>query len=452
MLTVLARAISQCRRMAKGTVNQRIASAAAIIMAGTIMVKVAAAIKDIAIAGYFGLSDTLDALLIAMVIPSFVTAVIAYSLNGAFIPPYIRAREKEGRAVAGQLFANVILISFGVLLICMLLMALFAGPLVGALAWKFSEQKLALTQQLFFILLPTVILGGQITLWSAVLNADEKFALAALAPILSPLIIMGALIVAVPGLDVNGVAAAIVAGAVAELVVLAVALYKRGLLPLPRWHARVHETREVLKQYVPAMSAAVFMSGATVIDNAMASWLGSGAVAALNYGNKIPSFLASAGITALGSAVLPHFSRLVALEDHTAIRHTLRTYARWLLIIAIPGTMVVIGASEWIVETLFQRGAFTAEDTALVTLVQQMYLIQLPFVMLGMLGVRLLVAMSKNYLLTIMAVVNLVVSVAGNFILMKWLGVSGIALATSLMYIVSSTMIWIFVHQNLRNA
>lgn len=449
MLTLVAKAISHCRRLGSGTVNQRIASATIIIMAGTLLVKVAAAVKDIVIAGHFGLGDDLDALLIALVIPGFVTGVIAYSLNGAFVPAYIRVRERDGVEAANRLFANVMLLSFFLLLVCTVLMAAGAGLLLKLLAWEFSPAKLELVNSLYFVLLPTVVLGGQITLWGAVLNADEKFALAALAPILSPLIIMAALVAVAPGLGIDGLAWAIVVGSVAELVVLGAALARRGLFPAPRWWSEATETRAVLQQYLPAVSASIVMSSTTVIDNAMASWLESGAVAALTYGSKIPAFLAAAGMTALGSAVLPHFSRLVALGDHAAIRHTLNTYGRWLLLLAVPITLVFIATSEWIVRLLFERGAFGPDDTAVVTLVQQMYLIQIPFVMVGILGGRLLIAMSKMYLLTIMAVVNLAVVIVGNLVLMRWLGVAGIALATSIMYVVSAAMIWVLVHRHL---
>jgi len=452
MLTLVAKAISHCRRLGSGTVNERIASATLIIMAGTVLVKVAAAIKDIVIAGHFGLGDDLDALLIALVLPSFVTGVIAYSLNGAFVPAYVRVRERDGLPEANRLFANIMVLSFVLLSVCTLLMAVAAGPLLKLLAWEFSQEKLELVESLYFRLLPTIIVGGQITLWGAVLNADEKFALAALAPILSPLIIMAALFAFVPGLGIGGLAWAIVIGFIAELAVLGVALARRGMLPVPRWWRGATETGAVLQQYVPAIMAAIVMSSTSVIDNAMASWLDSGAVAALTYGSKIPAFLAAAGMTALGSAVLPHFSRLVALEDHGAIRHTLNTYGRWLLILAVPITIVFIAASEWIVRMLFERGAFDAEDTRIVTFVQQMYLIQIPFVMVGILGGRLLIAMSKMYLLTIMAVVNLAVVVVGNLVLMQWLGVGGIALATSIMYAVSAAMIWVLVHRSLRDA
>src|SRR5688572_29157670 len=131
-----------------------------IIIAATVVVKVAAAIKDIVVAGHFGLRDELDALLIALLIPSFVTAVIAYSLNGAFMPAYIRVRERSGADAAKRLFAAIMLFGSLLLLACMVLIGAFAGPLLRLLAWEFDAQKLVLAQSLFFILLPTIVLGG----------------------------------------------------------------------------------------------------------------------------------------------------------------------------------------------------------------------------------------------------------------------------------------------------
>jgi putative peptidoglycan lipid II flippase len=101
---------------------------------------------------------------------------------------------------------------------------------------------------------------------------------------------------------------------------------------------------------------------------------------------------------------------------------------------------------------MFQRGAFTPADTALVGFIQQMYFLQVPFFMLGMLGVRLLLATSRTYLLTIMSVVNLTVNVVGNLVFMRWLGVSGIALSSAVVYMISMTMIWLLVRRYLAEA
>lgn len=449
MLTAVAKTIEHCRSLGSGSVNQRIALATLIVMAGTLVVKVAATVKDILIARHFGLGDDLDALLMALVIPIFVTAVFGATFNAGFMPAYVRVRERDGAEAAKRLFANVMLLSIGMLLACIAVMAAAAGPLLKLLAAEFSPEKRKLLEALYFLLLPTVVLGGQISLWGAVLNAREKFALNALAPIVSPLAILVSLVTLVPRLGIGGVAWAIVLGAIAELAILGTALARRGMLPAPRWwRDMAAETRVVLQQYAPTVAAQSLMCGTALVNSAMVSWLGPGAVSALNYGNKIPTFLAAAGMTALGSAVMPHFSRLVAVNDHAAIRHTLSTFGRWLLILSVPATLAFMAGSEWMVRILFERGAFGPDDTAAVTLIQQMYLIQLPFVVLGMLGVRLLVAMGKCHLLTVMSAVNLAMCVIGNLAFMYSMGASGIALSTSIMYIVSSTMIWGFVYRH----
>ena len=449
----LSKALGYWRGFASGSTNHRIFYAMTIIMAGTFAVKVAAVVKDIVIAGTFGLSDELDAFLIALVIPFFGIVVLAQSFSGSFMPAYIRTREQYGATEANRLFAHVIVLNFGILLACTLLLAAAGVPLIRLLASGFSETKLTLAYELYLLLLPLLIIEGQLSLWGAVLNAGEKFGLVALSPILRPLIVIAALFLAgTTGVDIRIVAWATVAGAAAELVAVGYALSRRRSLPQARWDPSAESAKEVTKQYVPLVLSAMIMGSSSVIDQAMASWLGSGSVAALNYGNKIPAFLCSIGATALGTAVLPHFSRLVAMDDRAALRHTLRTYTRWILMVSIPITLVFIAGSEWIVKIVFERGAFNTDDTVLVARIQQMYLVQIPFFILGILAVRVLVAMSKNHLLTAMSVINLIVNVVGNLVFMRWFGVSGIALSTSLVYVVSMTMILVLVARSLAPA
>jgi putative peptidoglycan lipid II flippase len=449
---MLSKVLYQWRGFASGSVNRRILYAMSVIMAATFAVKVAAVIKDMVVAGTFGLADELDAFLIALVIPFFAIGVLAQSFNGSFMPVYIRVREQEGDPAARRLFAHIIVANFLVLLVCTGLLAAVGMPLLNLLASEFSAEKRALAYRLYLMLLPLIVIEGQLSLWGSVLNAGEKFLLVAVSPVVRPLIIIGVLLFfGLNGVSIEALAWATVFGCLAELGAVAYALIRRGLLPIPRWNLDVEAARDVAKQYLPLAMSAVIMGSSSVIDQAMASWLGSGSVAALNYGNKIPAFVSGIGATALGTAVLPHFSRLVAVGDYVALRHTMSTYTRWVLAISVPVTLGFIAGSEWLVHTLFERGAFGPDDTLVVARIQQMYLIQVPFSVLGILAVRVLVAMSKNHLLTLMSVINLIVNVVGNVIFMRWFGVSGIALSTSVVYVVSMTMILILVGKNLRS-
>jgi len=108
-----------------------------------------------------------------------------------------------------------------------------------------------------------------------------------------------------------------------------------------------------------------------------------------------------------------------------------------ILLVTIPLTFVLVYFSEPIVRLLFERGAFTSVDTLRVSQVQALFLLQLPFYFLGILMVRLISSLNMNHILMQAATINLLLKVVFNYLLMKWMGVAGIALSTALMYTAS---------------
>src|SRR5690242_5769332 len=158
--------------------------------------------------------------------------------------------------------------------------------------------------------------------------------------------------------------------------------------------------------------------------------LGPGSVAALNYGNKVVSVIVSIGSLAISTAILPHFSRMVAAGDWGNIRHTLKTYSRLILLGALPITCILVFWSEPMTRLLFERGTFTARDTGVVSPVATGLAMQIPFFLVGIVGVRLLNAMGKSRSIMLICLVNMLVNVVANYVLMKYMGVSGIALST----------------------
>jgi putative peptidoglycan lipid II flippase len=98
------------------------------------------------------------------------------------------------------------------------------------------------------------------------------------------------------------------------------------------------------------------------------------------------------------------------------------------------------------IDLLFERGAFTAQDTRQVAQAQAYYLLQIPFFMLGILGVRLISAAAKNIVLMKIAAVGLPLNIALNYMLMQRMGVAGIALSTTFVYVSSAALMFTFLH------
>lgn len=419
------------------SVNRRIFAAMITVGGFAFVVKLAAVAKELVVAYQFGTGDVLDAFLIAFLLPSFAINVIAGSFNSALIPTYIQLREQGGEEAAQRLFSNVMLLSTALLIVVSGLLALSVSYILPILGSGFSPDKLALTRSLFFVLLPVLVLSGLTTTWAAVLNAGERFALAAMAPMLTPVITVVVLVVMGKVWGIYALAFGTVSGFALEAGLLARGIKRQRLSLVPLWHGMNPALRQTMHQFAPMVAGAFMMSSTVLVDQSMAAMLSAGSVSVLSYGNKVVSGLLGMGSVALGTAVLPHFSRMVAVEDWRGIRHSLRTYTRLILLTTLPLTLGFVYFSEPLVGLLFERGAFTAADTHLVGQVQAFYLLQMPFYMFGILIVRLISSLRANILLMQAASINFFLNIILNYILMQWLGVAGIALSTSIVYLIS---------------
>ena len=119
------------------------------------------------------------------------------------------------------------------------------------------------------------------------------------------------------------------------------------------------------------------------------------------------------------------------------MRHTLKHYLRLIFLFTIPLTIVLIAFSEIIVKILFQRGSFTAIDTQLVAQIQSFFALQIPFYTAGILVVRLILAMQINIIIMWGSACNLIINIVLDYVFAKWIGITGIALSTSCVYIFS---------------
>ena len=353
--------------------NRKIFLAAAVVGGMTLVVKAVALLKDLVVAQQLGVSSDLDAYLIAFILPQFAINVTAGALQTSLVPTFIEVRDREGDEAAQELFSAVIARALLILVGCVLLFGVI-GPLVLPIIGSgFDAHTFELSRNMFYMTLPAIIISGMGVIWGAILNAYDRFALAAVAPGAVPLLTIVLLVLTIQQLGVYALALGLIAGFTAQAVLMAWSLRQHHLSLLPRWRTRPefsHYVRQVMLQFAPAAAGAVLASSTNLVDQAMATPLGAGSVSALNYGSKLLSFIIGVGATALGISILPHFSKMVAEQDWAKVRHTFRTYALLIVGATLPLVAIFTIFSEPIIRLLYQRGAFTAQDTVLVSQIQ----------------------------------------------------------------------------------
>jgi putative peptidoglycan lipid II flippase len=209
-----------------------------------------------------------------------------------------------------------------------------------------------------------------------------------------------------------------------------------------RWHGMTEATREVAHQYGPVLLSGVVASGGLLVDQSMAAMLPAGSVSALVYANRFVGVVLTLLAGAVSTAVTPYFSRMIALGDWAGCRHTLRTWVRLTALVSAPIAVALIAGSNLLIRLTLQHGAFSPSDTAVVAPVLMMYAIQIPFFVCSRVFYRFLVALRRTDLIFYCGALNLILDIVLNLILMRWYGVAGIALATSLWTVSTFFFLW----------
>jgi putative peptidoglycan lipid II flippase len=436
-------AISQIsRRFQASSVNRLIFRAALSVSAAGVLVKLVATFKEVAVAGVYGRSDAMDAFLAAALIPGLLVNLISESMNQALVPTLIRVREQEGRDRAQQLLSNSMLWMCLLLAAASVAMALAAHGFFPLIASNFPAAKLELSIRLFYGLLPIVLITGIATNCTAVLNTFDRFVLPALAPMaISVAMILGALLLG-GRYGIWALVYSTLAGSLVHAAVVVWMMDAHGYRFRLRWYGMTEATREVGRQYGPVLLSGVVASGGLLVDQSMAAMLPAGSVSALVYASRFVSVVLTLLAGAVSTAVTPYFSRMIAHGDWAGCRQTVRTWVRLTALVSAPIATLLIAGSHLLVRLALQHGAFGPGDTAVVTKVLALYAIQVPFVVSSRVFYRFLVAMRRTDLILYCGALNLGLDVVLNLILMRWFGVAGIALATSLWTIGTFFFLW----------
>jgi putative peptidoglycan lipid II flippase len=424
------------------TVHRGILRAALSVGAAGIFVKLVATAKEICVASVYGRSDAMDAFLAAALIPSLLVNLISESMNQALVPTLVRVREQEGRERAQQLLSNSMLWMCLLLGAASALMALLAHGFFPLIASNFPPAKLALSIHLFYGLLPIVLLTGIATNCTAILNTLDRFALPALAPaVISISVLLGALLLG-SRFGIWAIVYATLAGSLLHVVIVAEMMEAHGYNFRLRWHGMTEATREVAGQYGPVLLSSVVASGGLLVDQSMAAMLPAGSVSALVYANRFVSVVITLLAGAISTAIVPHFSRMIAHRDWAGCRYTLRTWVGLTALVSIPIAVLLIAGARPLVRVAYQHGRFGAHDTAIVASVLAMYAIQIPFFVTSRVYYRYIVAMRRTDLVLYCGILNLGLDIVVNLVLMHWFGVAGIALATSLWTVSTFFYLW----------
>ncbi|MCZ6471328.1 MAG: murein biosynthesis integral membrane protein MurJ [Gammaproteobacteria bacterium] len=349
----------------------------------TLLSRVLGLTRDIVIARFFSAGDAADAFFVAFKIPNFLRRLFAEGAFAlAFVPVLTEYRTQFSEAQTRDLI-NRVAGTLGVILLVLTLIGVIASPLlIGVFAAGFIDQpdKFDLTADMLRITFPYILLISMTAMAGGILNTWKHFAVPAFTPVLLNLSMIACAVWLSPLLEVPVTALAwgVFLAGILQLLFLLPFLYREGLLPKPTWGWRHEGVQKIVKLMIPALFGSSVAQINLLFDTFIASFLISGSVAWLYYSDRLLEFPLGVFGIALATVVLPNLSEAHYKKGASYFNQTLQWAIKISLLIAIPATIGLFLLSQPILATLFQYGAFAANDSIMAGYSLMAYSLGLP--------------------------------------------------------------------------
>lgn len=407
----------------------------------TMLSRIAGFVRDILMAGLLGAGPVADAFIVALKLPNLFRRLFAEgAFSVSFVPILSAARQSDGRDAARHLAEDALALMVTVVAPLTIAAVVAMPAIVPVMAPGFLEdgERFALAVDFARITFPYLFLMSLVALLGGMLNAFDRFAPFAAAPILFNLTLIAALLGAVPWAETPGHALAygVVSAGVVQLLWMVAHCARAGLtlrLPPPRLTPAM---KRLLKLMGPGAVGAGVMQINLFVDVLLASLLPTGAIAYLYFADRLYQLpLGVIGI-AIGTAVLPVLSRQVeaggASAANTQAMETQNRALEFGMILALPAAMALIVIPAPILAVLFERGAFGPDETAATAAALAAYAIGIPAYILVKVLSTAYFARQDTASPVKVAIACTLANIALSLTLIWWLGHVGIALSTGI--------------------
>ncbi|MBX3568234.1 MAG: murein biosynthesis integral membrane protein MurJ [Rhizobiaceae bacterium] len=358
----------------------------ATVASGTLMSRLLGFTREMLMAAAVGTGPVADAFYAAFQFPNTFRRLFAEgAFNAAFVPLFAKEIEANGVEGAKRFSEEVFGVLFSVLLVLTIAMELSMPLLVRYLiapGFGDSPEKLSVTVALATIMFPYLICMSLGAMMAGMLNSLRRYFAAAIAPVFLNVILVAILAYAwYEGMDGPSVGYAlawgVLAAGVVQLAIVWIAVRHAGVVIGFRRPRMTPNVRRLLWLALPAAITGGITQINTLIGTAIASGRDS-AVSSLNLADRVYQLPLGVVGVAVAIVLLPELARALKSGDRDEASNLQNRSVEFTLFLTLPAAAALLVISEPIVRVLYERGAFTPEDTSVVSQILAIFGLGLP--------------------------------------------------------------------------
>ena len=406
-----------------------------IVMVG-MLAKFVSFFTEAVLAAYLGTSYRSDAYYMVSSIQQVIYPMLSVGIWNVFLPLYKSHIAKGERDTAYALTNKSLSFFTAISIFVVALLLIFTPAVVAVVAPGFEGDTRELCIKLVRISAPMYIFIISSAVYASVLQCHDKFLGSQIREVASHIPTILAAVFFYERFGIEAMAVALVAAGILRLLV-ELPFVSWGYKFKPDFDFRTREFYLMLRRLPSAFISAGVAQLNTLVDKAMASTLPTGTVSGLNYGHKLMNVFSGLLSSAIATAMYPQMIELISLDKKEELGRLVVKIINIFCVIMIPITVACVLFRVELVSAVFQRGAFNENSTSLTASVFALYCLGLFFVACNTVISNIFYGHGDTRTPMYISIANLVINVVLNLILIRLLGVNGLALATSLSAIIT---------------
>ena len=406
--------------------------------------------REALIAAYYGATAETDAFFFAFNMPAMLFPAICSSISTAFISLYVKHITERGEAEGDRYASRMLTASIVIGLVLSGLGVLVSPLLVPLLAPGFSGGQLTLAVRLARMSMASFILLMLQYMLGAILNSRKRFIGSQVSALLYSVAIIVVTVLLGPGQSMYLLMKTVI---FANLIyVVALLICCRGQFHYQWFQNPIHpETRHFLKLSLPILLGNSVVQINTIVDKALGSILPGGSLSALTYGNTLSSLVISVFVVSLSTVLYPTLTSDAASGNLEQYGATLESSICSLSLILMPISCITVLSASDIVEFVYARGSFDATAVTYTAIVLACYAPM--FVASGIREVltRGFFALQETRTPMQNSAIGVGCNIAFSLLFVRWLGIAGIALGTTLSALITAILLLVSAHRRLKS-
>lgn len=398
--------------------------------------------REITLSYFYGASGISDAYLISLTIPNTIVSFIGIGISTCFIPMYSNIEKEAGCDSADKFINNLINFTAVICTLLVFICTLFSIPLVRLFASGFEGKTLMLASSFTRINIWAIYFTCYIYIFTGYLQIKNNYIIPAIIALPCNILIVISIILS-SGYSIYYLPAGIIIAEAVQVLIILPCIIKKGYKYTRILDLKNPYLRKMLTLLIPVIIGVSINQINVLVDKTIASRIAVGGVSTLNYANRLNLFIQGIFVLPIATVLYPVISKMAVDKNIKELKKTLSNAINVVNLLVVPITVGAMIFAVPIVRLLFGRGAF--ESRAIILTSDSLFYYSFGMAAFGLREVisRAFYSLQDTITPMINSAIALALNIVLNIVLSKYLGIGGLALATSISAILCTSLLFI---------